>query len=75
VFAKTGTIGGDDLLNGRVVVQAKALGGYFQQADGGWHVFYVVVNDAGGGPTVQPAFDAGYDIGDISALLWADANP
>jgi serine-type D-Ala-D-Ala carboxypeptidase/endopeptidase (penicillin-binding protein 4) len=74
VLAKTGTAVGADLLNLRLVVQGKALGGYFQQADGGWHVFDVVVNDAGGGPGVGPALDAGEDVGEIAAHLWEQAN-
>jgi D-alanyl-D-alanine carboxypeptidase/D-alanyl-D-alanine-endopeptidase (penicillin-binding protein 4) len=62
VFAKTGTAAGFDPLNGRLGLQAKALGGYFQ-AKGHWHVFNLVVNNAGEGPTLQPVLDANEDLG------------
>jgi serine-type D-Ala-D-Ala carboxypeptidase/endopeptidase (penicillin-binding protein 4) len=75
VFAKTGTAAAGDLVNGRIVLQAKALAGYFQQADGGWHVFDIVVNNAGGGPDIQGVLDAGEDVGEIAGLLWEQANP
>jgi D-alanyl-D-alanine carboxypeptidase/D-alanyl-D-alanine-endopeptidase (penicillin-binding protein 4) len=75
VFAKTGTLVGVDELNARLVLQAKALAGYFADPQGAWRVFTVVVNNAGGGPTVQPVLDANEDLGDIAALLWAEAHP
>jgi serine-type D-Ala-D-Ala carboxypeptidase/endopeptidase (penicillin-binding protein 4) len=75
VFAKTGSALDGDLLNNRLVVQAKALAGYFQQADGGWHVFDVVVNNGGGAPNLQPFLDAREDVSDIAALLWQQSNP
>ena len=75
VFAKTGTAAAGDPVNGRIVIQGKALAGYFQQADGGWHVFDIVVNNAGGGPSVEVVLHAGEDIGEIAALLWEEANP
>jgi D-alanyl-D-alanine carboxypeptidase/D-alanyl-D-alanine-endopeptidase (penicillin-binding protein 4) len=74
VFAKTGTLVGGDPLGDRLAVQAKALAGYFQQADGAWHVFNVVVNNAGTGPDIQPVLDANEDVGEIAAQLWQAAN-
>jgi D-alanyl-D-alanine carboxypeptidase len=55
-------------------VQAKALGGYFQRADGRWVVFNVVVNDAGGAPDVSAVLSANEDVGQIAAQLWKEAN-
>lgn len=71
VYAKTGTLVGADLLGGRLVVQAKALAGYFRAGDGSWRVFDVVVNNAGGGADVKPVLDANEDLGNIAALLWS----
>jgi serine-type D-Ala-D-Ala carboxypeptidase/endopeptidase (penicillin-binding protein 4) len=75
VFAKTGTLLRSDELNEHLVLQAKALAGYFARPEGSWLVFSIVVNNAGSGTTVQPALDANEDLGDIAALLWAEANP
>ncbi|MEX2105610.1 MAG: D-alanyl-D-alanine carboxypeptidase/D-alanyl-D-alanine-endopeptidase [Solirubrobacterales bacterium] len=75
VFAKTGTAVGGDPLNNLLAVQAKALAGYFQQADGGWHVFSVVVNDGGGSSGLEATLDASEDLGDIATALWQQANP
>jgi serine-type D-Ala-D-Ala carboxypeptidase/endopeptidase (penicillin-binding protein 4) len=75
VFAKTGTDVDFDPLNGRLVLQTKALAGYFQQADGGWHVFNVVVNNAGGGTDIPQLLEVGEDVGEIAGLLWQEANP
>jgi NADP-dependent 3-hydroxy acid dehydrogenase YdfG len=38
-------------------------------ADGGWRMFDIVVNNAGGAPDVQPVLDANEDLGEISALV------
>ncbi len=65
---------GGDPLGDRLAVQAKALAGYFQQADGAWHVFNIVVNNAGTGPDIQPVLDANEDVGEIAAQLWQAAN-
>jgi D-alanyl-D-alanine carboxypeptidase len=75
IFAKTGTLVGSDELNARLVLQAKALAGYFAGPEGAWLVFTVVGNNAGGGPTVQPVLAAKEDLGDLAALLWAEVNP
>jgi serine-type D-Ala-D-Ala carboxypeptidase/endopeptidase (penicillin-binding protein 4) len=75
VFAKTGALVGSDELNARLVLQAKALAGYFAGPEGAWLVFTVVVNNGGGGPTVQPVLAANEDLGDIAALLWAEVHP
>jgi serine-type D-Ala-D-Ala carboxypeptidase/endopeptidase (penicillin-binding protein 4) len=75
VFAKTGTAAAVDRLNDRLVIQSKALAGYIEQPDGGWHVFSLVVNDAGGGPDLGPLLAVAEDLGDIATLLWQRANP
>jgi serine-type D-Ala-D-Ala carboxypeptidase/endopeptidase (penicillin-binding protein 4) len=75
VFAKTGTAIGTDLLNNQLALHAKALAGYFQEAGGGWHVFDVVVNNAGEAPDFRGFINAGEDLGDISAALWQQSNP
>ena len=74
IFAKTGTLIAGDSLNGRLVVQAKALGGYYQDAHGAWRAFNVVVNNAGGGDDVEPVLQANEDVGQIAARLWQEAN-
>jgi serine-type D-Ala-D-Ala carboxypeptidase/endopeptidase (penicillin-binding protein 4) len=74
VFAKTGTLVGFDQLDQLLLVQAKALGGYFQRADGRWVVFNVVVNNAGGAPDVSAVLSANEDVGQIAAQLWKEAN-
>jgi D-alanyl-D-alanine carboxypeptidase/D-alanyl-D-alanine-endopeptidase (penicillin-binding protein 4) len=71
VFAKTGTLIAQDVINGRLAVQAKALAGYFQTKRGSWRVFDIVVNNAGGDLTIQPVLDANEDVGQIAAQLWA----
>jgi NAD(P)-dependent dehydrogenase (short-subunit alcohol dehydrogenase family) len=58
----------------RRIEQAKALAGYFTAADGGWRIFDVVVNNAGGAPDGQPVLDANEDVGEIAALRWQDAH-
>ncbi len=75
VFAKTGSAVAGDPLTGRYLLQAKALAGYLQAADGRWRVFDVVVNNAGGAPDLTGLFAAGEDLAQISAHLWQQANP
>jgi D-alanyl-D-alanine carboxypeptidase len=69
VYAKTATLVGDDPITDQLVVQAKALAGYFKMADGGWRMFDIVVNNTGGAPDVQPVLDANEDLGEIAALV------
>jgi D-alanyl-D-alanine carboxypeptidase/D-alanyl-D-alanine-endopeptidase (penicillin-binding protein 4) len=74
VFAKTGTLVAGDPLNGRLVVQAKALAGYYRDAHGHWRVFDIVVNNAGAGDDVEPVLQANEDVGQIAARLWQTAT-
>jgi serine-type D-Ala-D-Ala carboxypeptidase/endopeptidase (penicillin-binding protein 4) len=75
VFAKTGTNVGFDPLGQRLLVQSKALAGFFQRADGQWQVFNLVVNDAGGAPDISAVLSANEDVGEVAAQLWKEANP
>ncbi len=75
VFAKTGTAIAGNLLNGHLALHAKALAGYFRGANGGWHVFDVVANNAGQAPDFRGFINAAEDLGDISAILWRASNP
>jgi D-alanyl-D-alanine carboxypeptidase/D-alanyl-D-alanine-endopeptidase (penicillin-binding protein 4) len=45
VRAKTGTYGDSDLLNGRMLLRSKALGGYLTAASGRKLIFAIFVND------------------------------
>jgi serine-type D-Ala-D-Ala carboxypeptidase/endopeptidase (penicillin-binding protein 4) len=75
VFAKTGTNVGFDPLGQRLLVQSKALAGFFQRVDGQWQVFNVVVNDAGGAPDISAVLSANEDVGEVATQLWKEANP
>jgi serine-type D-Ala-D-Ala carboxypeptidase/endopeptidase (penicillin-binding protein 4) len=75
IMAKTGTVVDLDRLNGRLSVQIKALGGFFQAGDGSWQVFDIVLSNAGGDGTIQPVLDANDDVGAIAASLWSGVNP
>ena len=66
---------GFDPLGQRLLVQSKALAGFFQRADGEWQVFNVVVNDAGGAPDISAVLSANEDVGEVAAQLWKEANP
>jgi D-alanyl-D-alanine carboxypeptidase/D-alanyl-D-alanine-endopeptidase (penicillin-binding protein 4) len=75
VLAKTGSAAAYDPLSGQIVVQGKAIGGFFQGVDHQWHTFAVVVNSAGGSSTIEPVITASRDLGQIAAILWKRANP
>ncbi len=74
VFAKTGSAAGGDPLTGTIQIQAKALAGYFQAADGSWRVFDIVTNNAGASQDLSALFQAGEDVGEVAAALWDEAN-
>jgi hypothetical protein len=75
VFAKTGTNVGFDSLGQHLLVQSKALAGFFQQVDGEWQVFNVVVNDAGGAPDITAALSANEDVGEVAASYGKKPTP
>jgi D-alanyl-D-alanine carboxypeptidase/D-alanyl-D-alanine-endopeptidase (penicillin-binding protein 4) len=72
VFAKTGTVGNDDLLNGRVI-QAESLGGYLEVEPGRYNLFYVVENGATVA-NIEDSVKVFDDLADIGALLQEDAS-
>lgn len=74
VFAKTGTKIDVDLLTGTVVLQTKALAGYFRTSDGTWQVFDIVVNNAGKSADAVSLFGVGEDVGQVAAALWEEQN-
>jgi D-alanyl-D-alanine carboxypeptidase/D-alanyl-D-alanine-endopeptidase (penicillin-binding protein 4) len=64
-----------NVITGATLTPEDPLAGYFARPEGSWIVFHIVVNNAGGGTTVQPVLDANEDLGDIAALPWAETNP
>lgn len=74
VFAKTGTAGAGDPLNGKIQVQAKALAGYFEAPGGSWRVFDVVANNAGASADFSSVVAAGEDVAEVAAALWEEAQ-
>ena len=71
VVAKTGTLAGGDGLNNRLVLPAKALGGYIDTKDGRHLAFSLVVNNAPLAGGVNDVLSINNDLGKISALIWA----
>lgn len=69
VFAKTGTLAAEDLLNQRIILQAKALAGYMTAASGREMVFAVFVGTT---PVsdIESAIAVGNDIGRIAEMLY-----
>jgi D-alanyl-D-alanine carboxypeptidase/D-alanyl-D-alanine-endopeptidase (penicillin-binding protein 4) len=69
VFAKTGTaVGGEDSLNHRLVLLAKALAGYVHAGRGRFLPFAVFVNNTF--PlTIQAALATGNDLGAVATIL------
>ena len=72
VFAKTGTVGNDDLLNGRVIL-AESLGGYLEVELGRYHLFYVVENGAAAA-NIEDSVKVFVDLANIGALLQEEAS-
>ncbi len=72
VFAKTGTAAGGDALNGRLVLEAKALAGYLQAGPHRFLPFAEFVNSAFSS-SIEGILGAGTDLGDIAAILQQQA--
>ncbi len=70
VFAKTGTLVDADLVNQRLLLGAKALGGYMR-ANGRWYVFGLYVNN-GTANGISDILEINEDLGQITAALRAD---
>ncbi len=69
VFAKTGTLGDQDLLNGRLRLATKALGGYIDSKSGRTLAIAIVVNQAMF-DDIQGVFAANEDLGKIATALY-----
>jgi D-alanyl-D-alanine carboxypeptidase/D-alanyl-D-alanine-endopeptidase (penicillin-binding protein 4) len=72
VFAKTGTVGLPDFVNGGLVL-AESLGGYLEAKPGRFHVFYLVVNDARA-QNIDEVLEVFNDLSDIAAIRQEDAS-
>ncbi len=69
VFAKTGTLGAGDLLNQRLRVETKALGGYIEAQSGRKLAIAIIVNQAMF-DDIQGVFAANEDLGKIATSLY-----
>ncbi len=69
VFAKTGTLGAGDLLNQRLRVETKALGGYIDAQSGRKLAIAIIVNQAMF-DDLQGVFAANEDLGKIATSLY-----
>jgi D-alanyl-D-alanine carboxypeptidase/D-alanyl-D-alanine-endopeptidase (penicillin-binding protein 4) len=70
VFAKTGTLGAADLLNLRLRVETKALGGYITAKSGRQLAIAIVGNNAMFAD-IYGVFAANEDLGEIATEIWA----
>lgn len=70
VFAKTGTLGDQDLMNQRLRLETKALGGYIESASGRQLAVAIIVNQAMF-DDLQGVFDANEDLGKIATSIYA----
>lgn len=68
VFAKTGTLAGADLFNGRLRLATKALGGVMETAGGRDLAFTVIVNQ-GLFDGLDGVFEANDDVGAVAAAI------
>ena len=68
VFAKTGTLVGDDSFNGRLRLSTKALGGVMDAASGRQLAFTIIVNQ-GFFDGIDGVFDANDDVGAVAASI------
>jgi len=69
VSAKTGTLGNADLLNSRLRVETKALGGYITAKSGRQLAVTIIVNQAMFND-IQGVFTANEDLGKIATSIW-----
>jgi D-alanyl-D-alanine carboxypeptidase/D-alanyl-D-alanine-endopeptidase (penicillin-binding protein 4) len=70
VFAKTGTLGAADLLNMRLRVETKALGGYITAKSGRELAIAIIGNNAMFSD-IYGVFAANEDVGRIATEIWA----
>jgi D-alanyl-D-alanine carboxypeptidase/D-alanyl-D-alanine-endopeptidase (penicillin-binding protein 4) len=69
VTAKTGTLAGGDELNQRLVIQAKALGGYIDTENGKLQAFFLVMNNSPA-TSIDDVLTVNNDLGKIAARIW-----
>ncbi|HEU4331283.1 MAG TPA: D-alanyl-D-alanine carboxypeptidase/D-alanyl-D-alanine-endopeptidase [Lapillicoccus sp.] len=69
VTAKTGTLAGGDELNQRLVIQAKALGGYIDTDNGKLQAFFLVMNNSPA-TSIDDVVTVNNDLGTIAARIW-----
>jgi len=69
VYAKTGTLGDQDLLNQRLRVETKALGGYIEAQSGRKLAIAIIVNQAMF-DDIQGVFAANEDLGKIATSIY-----
>jgi serine-type D-Ala-D-Ala carboxypeptidase/endopeptidase (penicillin-binding protein 4) len=72
VFAKVGTVGLPDLVNGGSV-DNESLGGYMEIKPGSFHPFYLVVNGARA-DNVNEVLEVFNNVNDISAILQEESS-
>jgi D-alanyl-D-alanine carboxypeptidase/D-alanyl-D-alanine-endopeptidase (penicillin-binding protein 4) len=68
VFAKTGTLGGGDAFNDRLLLPTKALGGYIDTA-GGRHFAFAVIATNSVFADINGVFAANDDVGKVVAVI------
>lgn len=76
VFAKTGTIGGEDLLNRNLMVTGKGLAGYITTADGGEYAIAIYANRVaippGGLNEIEDTI--GQTVGEIASAIYGQTQ-
>lgn len=73
VWAKTGTVAGEDALNQRLALGALTIGGYLEVRPGHFHTFYLAVNGASV-PDINGVIEGGNDLARIAGLLQEQAE-
>ncbi len=68
VFAKTGSVAGSDLFNGRILLQAKALGGYIDTKSGRHFAFAIIAANSVYSD-IEGVFAANDDVGKVVAII------
>ena len=72
VWAKTGTVAGEDAVNQRIALGALTIGGYLEVCPGHFHTFYLAVNGASV-PDINGVIEGGNDLARIAGLLQQQA--
>jgi serine-type D-Ala-D-Ala carboxypeptidase/endopeptidase (penicillin-binding protein 4) len=68
IFAKTGTLAGGDLFNGRLILPTKALGGYIDARSGQRLAFAIIVTNSVFSD-LEGVFAANDDVGKVAAII------